>query len=260
MENNNLNSEFILEKEIVINKIPAILLKPKIEKEKLPTIIFYHGWSSRKEFQRIRGYLLATMGYQVVIPDAIHHGERNALDIYDMENAKKYFWETILKNLEESKFIIEEIIENYNGDSKNIGVMGNSMGGLTAAGVFTHNDLLNSLVVLNGSCDWMKYNHILSEEGFAGRDLEDFKKYEKEIELKDPVNNLGKLQDRPILMLHGTMDSLVPIRGQESFYEKARPIFSDPNKLRLIKYNNLNHFVTTNMMEESINWFKKHRI
>lgn len=148
---NYLKSNHIIEEKISIEGIPAILFRPKEIKGLLPTIIIYHGWSSNKELQRMRGFILSTVGYQVVIPDAVHHGERNPLHNYDIEDARRHFWNTIFRNLEESYIIIERLILNHNGDPGRMGVIGNSMGGFTAAGVFTHNPSIKALVVFNGS-------------------------------------------------------------------------------------------------------------
>ncbi len=252
-----LSSEFIKEELIMIDKIPTIILRPRLLNKNTKSVILYHGWGSSKEKQRIRGYLLAIVGYQVFIPDAIYHGDRNPLEKYDMDNAKKFFWEIILKNLKESKTILSEIIEKYGGDSERIGVIGNSMGGFTAAGVFTHNNI-NSAVILNGSCDWGKYNEILRKQGFTEKDINIFLKDNDIIEKFDPANNLDKIINRPILLLHGIEDELIPIECEYSFYNSVRKMYKNSQKIKLIDYTNLNHFVTTNMMDESIKWFKEY--
>ena len=252
-----LKSNSVIEEKVYIGEIPAIVFRPKERKALLPTIIFYHGWSSDKETQRMRGFILASVGYQVIIPDAIHHGERNPIDNYNMENAGKYFWDTIFNNLDESNVIIDEIILRYNADPMRIGVMGNSMGGFTAAGVFTHNSRIRVLVVLNGSCAWENSNRVFKEP-FEISMTEDLKELEEKIKKIDPISNLPLLKDRPILMLHGDSDTVVSIESQRVFYEKIKPFYEDKEKIKFVEYNNLNHFVTTNMMEESIAWFYRY--
>lgn len=79
MMRNYLKSDFILEERINIGEIPAILFRPRDKQENIPTIIFYHGWSSSKESQRIRGFILASVGFQVILPDAIYHGDRKSV-------------------------------------------------------------------------------------------------------------------------------------------------------------------------------------
>lgn len=249
-----LYSEYIHEEKIYIENIPAILLRPKNMEGPFPTIIFYHGWSSNKVLQRVRGLILATVGFQVLIPDAIYHGERNPIE-YNLANSK-YFWKIILNNLEESNLLIEELIKNYNSDPDNISVMGGSMGGITAAGVFAHNSKIKSSVVINGSCAWKIFNEFLKTQV----DLEiteELIELQKNIEELDPYNNLKLLKDRPILMLHGSSDSIVPVNSQRLFLQEIQPLYKDKNKIKLIEYPGLDHYVTTNMMEESIAWLKK---
>src|SRR5699024_1562859 len=120
----HLKSKYIKEEKISINDIPAILLTPKEVDGLNHTIIFYNGWSSNKESQRIRGLILATVGYQVLIPDAIHHGERNPLKNYGVENTIEYFWDIILNNLEEGDILVEELISKYKAHPERIGVVG----------------------------------------------------------------------------------------------------------------------------------------
>jgi len=252
---NHLESKNILEKKIEIDQIPGILFTPKEAENPIPTIILYHGWSSNKEMQRIRGFIFAALGYQTFIPDALYHGERNPLDNYHKENIPKYLWDVIFQSMDESSIVIDELVSKYNADLERIGVTGHSMGGFTAAGVFTHNPQLKTLAVLNGSCAWSNSNEIFKESLF-----QDINAYEIEykVDIMDPMNNLQLLKDRPIILLHGQSDDVVSIKSQELFYQEAQPIYRHKNRLRIIKYLNLGHFVTTGMLEDNIIWFKKH--
>lgn len=246
-----LYSNYIVEEKIYIENIPAILFRPKDLEGTIPTIIFYHGWGSSKESQRIRGLIFATVGFQVLIPDGIYHGERGSIDYVTASG--KYFWKTILKNLEESNLLIEEIITKYEGDPDNIFLTGHSMGGFTAAGIFTHNPMMKSLVVLNGSCAWKNSNEIFKK--YLGIKMtEDLKEIEEKIVKLDPYNNLELFKNRPVLILHGDSDSVVSIDSQRLFVQKLQPLYKNKENIKLVEYPNLNHYVTTNMMEESISW------
>lgn len=249
-----LNNKNLIEEDIKIKDIPCILIRSKNKKGKIPTIIFYHGWSSRKENQRFRGFILSNLGYQVIIPDAIYHGKRNPIDHEDIDNMGKYFWKVVLGNIEESGYIIDEAINKYNGDSDNIGVIGHSMGGFTSAGVFTHDKRVKTGIPLNGSFNWEGSNKIFAKRLDNNISLDE----EDEIRKLDPMNNLDKLVDRSILMLNGGADEVVPVSPQGIFYNKIKKLYKDESKIRLIKYNNLGHFVSTNMMEDLANWLKVH--
>jgi dienelactone hydrolase len=247
-----IKSSFIIEERVNINGIPAIIFRPKGVKEP-PNLIFYHGWGSNKDTQRIRGFILAAAGYQVLIPDAVYHGERNPLKDYGKASATEYFWEVIFTNMEEYTRLENELILKYNADPDRIAIMGNSMGGFSAAGIFTSNKNIKTLIVFNGSCSWDTFNKI-----YDGDMTEKIERLLKRAGEKDPFKHLSMLKDRPILMLHGDSDSLVPVDGQRDFYNKICPLYRDKEKIKLVEYPLLNHFVTTNMMEESINWLGRY--
>lgn len=248
-----IKSNYIIEEKVAIQDIPAIIFRPREVKEPIPTIIFYHGWSSSKESQRLRGFILSSVGYQVIIPDAIYHGERQPLSDYSMYEAEEFFWDVILNNLEEFSPIKEASILNYKADPERIAVMGSSMGGFTAGGIFTHNKDIKTLVVFNGCCWWENYN-----KNFEIPSSEKIEALKKKINHLDPMNNLNLLINRPILLLHGDSDSLVPIESQRAFYNKLSLLNDDKKIINLIESPGLNHFITTNMMGESINWLGRY--
>lgn len=77
----------IHEGKIYIGQIPC--LKITTDEDLKGIVIFYHGWTSTKELQSLRGHILAAYGYDVIIPEAINHGERGLID-YE-ENPKAYY-------------------------------------------------------------------------------------------------------------------------------------------------------------------------
>ncbi|MHC5099422.1 phospholipase, partial [Peptoniphilus genitalis] len=102
-------------KEVMIGKVPAIIIEPKEETNK--TLVFYHGWGSDNERQIFRGNIFASYGYRVVLPEARYHGERNEekLDHGDKEVEGKYILKVIMHNIEEAPSIFNYIEENYTG-------------------------------------------------------------------------------------------------------------------------------------------------
>lgn len=249
-----LTVEHIIEEKIQINHIPALLLKPKTVKGELHTIIFYHGWSSNKESQRLRAFILCNLGYQVIIPDAIHHGERGPIDYNNSDNVRDYFWPVVFNNMEEASMIIDYAINN-NANPETISVMGHSMGGFTSAGVFTHNSKVKTMIVVNGSCNWTHTNSIFKENP-AFSNSTAYKEIEEKIYSLDPMNNLDEIINRPLLLLNGANDNVVPISSQRIFFKKIKPIYTNPDEISFIEYPNLGHFLTTGMMEETAKWLK----
>jgi dienelactone hydrolase len=246
-----------IERNILIDEIPTLVLTPKNNTKLHPTVILYHGWGSSIERQRFRGFILSSLGYQVIIPCGIHHGNRESVDHTKAENAGKYFWKIVFKNIEESDKVIDYAVKNLNADPNRIGVCGNSMGGFTAAGVFTHNPLLKALVVFNGSCNWDASNEGFLRALEIPEDIKAPKDLMEKLHTYNPMRNLGRIINRPILMLHGDSDTLVDVGPQREFYKEVAPKYEDSERLKFIEYPKLNHFVTTNMMEEAAIWFDK---
>lgn len=251
-----MNYPNIAVQKIQIDGIPSILMRPKEIKERYPTVIFYHGWSSSKDSQSFRGFILASLGYQVLLPDAIYHGERGRIDYGAKENAG-VFWEVVLKNLEESDYLIDDLVRYYDADESRIALSGHSMGGFTSIGIFAKNKLPKTLVVLNGSGSWQKSNDIFIERLGIER-TERFVELEKKVIELDPFENLDELKDRPILILHGEDDTVVEVGPQREFYEALKSRFDRQDLIMMSTYKQLNHYVTTNMMEEMGSWLEKY--
>ena len=250
-----LTSDHIIEENINIDNIPILIFRPRDVGGLLHTVIFYHGWSSNKESQRMRAFILCNLGYQVIIPDSIYHGERGILDYDNANIVRDYFWPVVFKNMEESSIIIDHIIKNNNANPDTISVMGHSMGGFTSAGIFTHNNKVKTMVVVNGSCNWGHTNSIFKENpGFVHST--DYDDIEEKITSLDPMNNLEKIINRPVLLLHGASDRVVDISSQRIFYKNIKPMYNKPEYINFIEYPNLDHYLITDMMEQTAKWLK----
>jgi uncharacterized protein len=244
-------NDFITTTREEINGVPCLKLRPKNYKGLLPTVINYHGWHSSKDFKRFEALVIASQGYQVFVPDALHHGDREAIDHDDPENLDKFLWKIVLQSVKESKKFIDQIVNNHEADPERIGVIGDSMGAITAGGVFVENPDLKCLVGLIGSFAWqeaIKLNH-LPQTNEENKEL---------IKYYDPMNNGDKIKERAILMLNGTADTSLPIDSQKTFFNRMLPLYEQgTNKLQLIEAVNVNHSITTGMLERAVMWFKE---
>lgn len=235
-----------------INGVPCLKFIPKNHKGLLPTIINYHGWHSSKEFKKFESMVIATNGYQVIVPDALHHGDRDAIDHDNPKNIDEYLWKIIFQGIKESKKFIELIIQDHNAEPDRIAVMGDSMGAIIASGVFIDNSDLKCLVQINGCAAWqesIKNNYLPKNVG----------EYDKLIEYYDPIKNKNRIKERPILLLHGTEDTSLSINEQKLFFIKMSSLYQeDLEKFQFIEVDKINHRITTGMLEKSIIWLKRY--
>ncbi|TYB31265.1 MAG: prolyl oligopeptidase family serine peptidase [Candidatus Mcinerneyibacterium aminivorans] len=248
-------SNLIKEKRDKIGEIPVLRFYPDNGKKELPTIIYYHGWSSSKNFQRFKASTIAQYGFHLIVPDAINHGVRNPID-YEEDNAiENYFWDTVLSSVEESTFLLNSIKKYRETDPERIGVIGSSMGGFIGSGVLIKNSGIKTLISFNGACSWIEMDKILRKEAEVP---EANKNLIEKLEKYDAMKNIEKINQRPILMLHGDIDTSVPIEGQEKFYEKAIGYYTNKDRLELYEVPDINHYITVNMLEKAIEWAKEY--
>ncbi len=234
--------------------IPMLVYRPKyLNREKWPTVIFYHGWSSNKDSQHMRAHILAAHGYQAIVPDAAHHGERGTLDYDAPKVTEEYLWECVKTSMDEFPELAEFAITELDADPKNIATMGHSMGGITAAAIFTHQAMVKTAIPMNGSLNW---DELLFKIEREGNYPEIMKEKKAEILDLDPISNVEKLVDRPLLMIHGEDDDVVPTEPDLKFYDKAKASYSEEEQssIQISVHPGTAHVVTTNMMEEAMDW------
>ncbi|MDQ7092865.1 alpha/beta fold hydrolase [Desulfosporosinus sp. PR] len=232
--------------------IPCFVVSDRSAGEALKTIIYYHGWSSTKENTYLFSSILAHWRYRVIIPEVIYHGERGTLDYNDPGVIGEYFWTTVVQSVDEFKGLLEAVIDHFNLDPRAIAVAGNSMGAFIASGAFSLNKNVGTLVSINGSCAWKKAGEVFQVADLLGSD-----KILKIIEQYDPIGDIASLASRPMLLIHGSADTTVPIECQRFFYEQLVSYCGQqPPNVKFVEVQNLNHQITLGVMEEIIDWLE----
>lgn len=253
-----MQKEILAIDKVKLAGIPCLHVKPNTTAGKLPTVIYYHGWSSNKENNLFLGKILAFHGYRVILPDAIHHGERDALDNYNVEALRKYFWEVIFNSVSEYKSLAKAAVGKLGIDSDNIAVMGSSMGGFIASGVFASNKEIKCLINMNGASAWERAENVFKEIDKDGKGAAT-QMQKEQIRKLDPLAKKEELHPRPMLLLHGDSDTSISIDIQRYFYNEMKELYKDkPYRIKFIETPRLNHYKTVGMMEESIAWLEKY--
>lgn len=243
----------IQEKNVYVEGIPCL----QISSGDMPkgVVLFYHGWSSQKEYQAVRGRILASYGYDVLIPDAVNHGERGMID-YNANSSYSAFWQTIFQNIREVPMHLKYIASWRPGVP--LAVMGHSMGGFTALGVMTHYKEFCTAVALNGSGWWDE-----SERRFrAALHIDKPRSYrflQRQLAAIDPYLYTHRLEGRSVLALNGGADDVVDNHAQDLYMAKVQK--NEKITSTFLTYDGLGHFVTTNMMGDAVKWLdeKMHR-
>lgn len=239
--------------KILLKNIPCIVFSPDEEDKNTPTVFFYHGWSSCKDNHVFTGEVLSKFGYRVIIPDSIYHGERGNLDYDNFNVGKKYFFKTIFNSIDEFPEIFKEAQCKFNINTEKIAVMGHSMGGFISSGIFAEHKKVKTMICFNGGTS---YKRAVEELTKSDKSYKISKEDDEKIKKYDPLTKLMNQDNlRPIFILHGSSDELVPISIQKYFYEKISPVYKKlPQILKFDEIPRLNHYVTIGMLKSSIEW------
>jgi uncharacterized protein len=248
---------------INVGKIPLLhVVKEDRGDERLPFIIFVHGFESAKENNLHYAYLLANKGFRVVLPEAIFHGERHSgLNPLDLNFR---FWECVTTTIDEIEMIKNHFERENKIDTNRIGVAGTSMGGIVTLGALTQYPWIKTAVSLMGMPYYEKFSQYqlqqLTESGLKIPLTEiDKEAIFKHLRKYDLSLQTDKLNGRPLLFWHGVKDPVVPYSYTYQFYESIRPLYQEsPEKLKFISDVKADHKVSREGVLSLVDWLEKY--
>jgi len=223
---------------------------------RLPTVLFYHGFTSSKEVYSYFAVALAQAGFRVIMPDADMHGARYNGDT-EMRNT--HFWDILKQNIDEVAVLEAALRENDWIADERFAVAGASMGGMTALGAMARYPQIHSVACLMGSGYFMQLSHTLfpplvartpeQKETFAAR-LAPLAPY-------DPSEQLQKLANRPLLLWHGEADEVVPFAETVRLDKALRDARLDQHLISLSE-KHIGHKITPSALTALVSFFKHH--
>ncbi|MBP1130276.1 fermentation-respiration switch protein FrsA (DUF1100 family) [Serratia sp. PL17] len=222
----------------------------------LPTIFFYHGYTSSKEVYAYFGYALAKAGFRVVLPDADFHGER-----FDGDEQKRLsrFWEILRSNIDELPALKAHFEQRGLIAEGRIGVAGASMGGMTTLGSFARYPWVKAAASLMGAGYYTslaqtlfppldEQGNPLTANGFEAR-IAALADYGLEHQLEN-------IADRPLLLWHGEADDLVPVAESLRLATELRQSGWD-QQLTLLTEPDVKHRITPQALSATADFFRR---
>lgn len=232
-----------------IAEIPCLRINPSIKP--VGTVLLYHGWASSIDDYSFFASMISSWGYRVIVPELPYHGERGKLNYFDRSELQQYFWPVVLKSIQEAEAITNELASTDDP----IAIVGNSAGGFIAAGTLSKVSRVRSVVVINGSCAWVKCEELFREMDGRNPMSADER---TSLEQHDPLTHLSIDRDKALLLLHGKTDLTIPIESQRYFMNAMSTNPISEEYLQLVEYSEVNHQVTLGMLERTKEWLDKH--
>lgn len=242
----------------LINQIPCLeVIETNNKNEKLPLVIFYHGFESTNDRNVQYAYLLAEQGYRVVLPEIIHHGSRNPLS--SKKELNLAFWNIIFTTIDEMKNIKEYYEQEDLIKDKKITVAGTSMGGMILYGALVKYPWITSGASFMGMPSFTLFaEHLLSniDDSLVTNEMKE--RLLTECKKRDITNHIDTLRNRPLFIWHGRQDQTVPIPLVEKFYQTIEPQYKNNSQLLFLVDEKAGHFVPNNGVYSFVKWMKEH--
>ncbi|QDP42112.1 prolyl oligopeptidase family serine peptidase [Radiobacillus deserti] len=241
-------------------EIPVLTIVEAAKREEsLPVLTYFHGYTSAKEHNLPIAYLLAEKGYRVILPDSLHHGEREN-DIPHAERELQFF-HIVQQNLMDLATIKQELDTRNWIKEDRFGVAGTSMGGITTAAALTQFPWIKAAAVLMGSPKLTEYAKRMVDE--VKKRMDRFPMTDDQV--TDILHQLqhidlsmqtDKLMERPLFFWHGDKDPVVPFEQSYSFYEEVTKLYKNPENIRFLREVGRGHKVSRFATLETVNWFE----
>ena len=227
-----------------------------------PTVIFVHGFQSVKENNLHYAYLLAEKGFRVILPDCIHHGDRDSgMKSQQMMQA---FWEIVIQTVHEIDILKKHLTESGLADETEIGVAGTSMGGIVTFGALKKYPWIKAAVSLMGCPSYQDFARYkvdkFLEAGFAlPFSDEQLESYYAKLKPYDLASDPSSLEERPLLCWHGKRDTEVPIDPLLTFVKANKGYYKNkPNNIKVIVDEYADHKVSREGVLATVDWFTEH--
>lgn len=215
----------------------------------LPSIVFYHGFTSSNVVYSYFSVALAQAGFRVVMPNAAEHGERFHGD--DGERLQ-HFWQILLQNFTEFPALRDALLASGLVSEGRLAVAGASMGGMTALGLMTHHPELKCIASLMGS----GYFTTLADSLFPAQEQQR-ERLLASLAQWDVGHQLPRLADRPLLLWHGEDDDVVPA-GESFRLQQALCDDGLDAQLTCVWQAGVRHRITPEALDSAVAFFRQH--
>jgi len=198
-------------------RVPALLMRPR-DAERPPCALVLHGLGGDKSNGRLVAALLAPHGIAVMAIDAALHGDRAPRQMEvtpELAATDGPMVRTVIDN----RRAIDYISTRGDVDAEHVVLVGVSMGAILGSIVTAVDERVDAAALVVGGGGWETLLAMsqhptaqrLREAGGGGS-----------LAHVDPVNFVGRISPRPMLMVNGTMDTIIPRVSAEALHGASR--------------------------------------
>lgn len=224
--------------------VPAYIVLPSgaSETNKAPAVVLLHGKGGRAEEMLVAAQFLATRGYASVLPEIVGHGTRKADGPANLFSGEaQVLRDGVIESVQDIRRSIDLLTQQPEVDSRRIGLMGISLGAIMGSIVTGVDERIQTAVLVVGGGNWPLLLRD-SQEGDVRRWRETKTATAEDLKLLediDPIHFAPHIAPRPVLMLNGKQDNIVPESAAKALFEALK----EPKEQ---KWFEANHFLPLN--------------
>jgi dipeptidyl aminopeptidase/acylaminoacyl peptidase len=236
--------------------VPALLIKPK-GVDKPPCVFILHGYGGSKDmFVAMFAMFLCPKGYAVFGIDAALHGERKR----EGEQLWGGVLSTSLRAMEQTvidcRRALDYLETREDIDASRVGYIGTSMGAIFGAIVCGVEERFRCPVLVVGGADLRELaatsTHPVAP--LLRAELEEASRLKAATAHIDPANYVGHISPRPLLMINGRQDRIVPAQCAEALHEAAK----DPKEIMWLEADHALQPHQAEAISEIDEWLRIH--
>lgn len=237
-------------------RVAAILWLPAEAKSPFPCSLYLHGLGQKKETAEPYAHELLKEGYAVMALDAAYHGERQAgkLPMYgtNFYRMRDGYIQTVV----DYRRALDYLESRPDIDGHRLTLIGMSMGAIMGSVLAGVDNRIKCPVLLVGGADRGMMSRLSQLPTWRQIRAEkpdiDFDELSRIFAPSDPLNFVDKISPRPVLMINGKQDLVVPIEANKLLHNTAK----EPKK---IVWLDSGHALPINQTVPIIrDWFKRY--
>ena len=236
--------------------VPGLFVVPAQAAKPSPCVILLHGLGGNKSQMALVATALAHRGYASLSIDIAGHGDRPRIGGKSITEASiEQMHLAAAQTIADLRRATDFLAARPDVDSKRIGYLGASLGGIIGTVFAGDEPRIKAVALWAAGGDWGKLftrSSISTPKGYdknlSARDAE-AARIEAIMRDVDPLTNVAQIAPRPLLLINGDQDTVVPPVCTDELVAAAR----DPKKRVTLPGGHIPD--PLGMMAQTIAWF-----
>ncbi len=242
--------------------IPLIVVMPRgaSAQKKVPGVVLLHGKDDdlNEVLMLFMARSLAANGYASLIPEVAKNDAQGKPKADPLSADAALLRRSFIASIHDVRRTLDLFTAQPEIDATRIGLIGLSLGSIRGAVTTSVDTRIKTAVFLVGGADWPT---ILSQSEdpdtrayharYVRKSASERQRQDQILADVDPRNFVAHIASRPILMINGTKDVLIPKASAQALFSAAR----EPKKQIWLPYG---HFLSTEVRPLIQSWIDEH--